>query len=369
VPGFTQIGNWESLLVASEIDAVIVASDENQAQVDESLRKLAQSAVPLVVMHPLCDALVAFELAMICEESGGYLVPFFPGRGHPAIERLAEFVQLAEDSPLGPIEEIVMERYLPERGREDVMRWLARDVNLISSLIGQITSVSSIGNQRDDSSFSNLSIHFGGQRNISARWSVGAAREDAAGRVALSGNAGRAILTMPHGDDPWILEVPGDPAASHVFEDWNEPAALATALQCAKTGQQSSPTWQEICRDLDVCENAERSLRRKRTIEVRQDDRSEEGAFKGIMAAGGCALLMLALLGLLLFSVVEGFRMPFVDDRTALSAQSTVERFPLWIRLWPVYPLLIFLLLQPLLVVAKRSSLDDHKAMEGENSD
>ena len=369
VSGFERLDQWESLLVVNDMDAVIVASGDNQPELDESLRKLAQAAVPLLIVHPLCDALLAFELEMICSENGGTLVPYFPGCSHPGIERIAALMQLAEASPVGPVEELVMERCLPQRDVKSVMRWLPRDVRLISALIGSITSVSSVGSQRSDSSYSDLAIHLGGALSINARWSLGAVCDDVAGRVELGGRAGRATLAMPRGADPWTLEVRGDPSSSCQFEDWDEAAAVAKALRCAKENQPISPTWQEICHDLDICDNAERSFRRKRTIAVRYDDRSEEGAFKGIMSAAGCALLMVALVGLLIGAVVEGFRMPLLDDHTTLSAEHAGERLSLWIRLWPVYPLLVFLLLQLLLVVAKRSSSAEVSSHSADVSD
>ena len=356
MPGFERLDRWESLLVMDRIDIVVVASSENQAELDDGLRKLAQAAVPLLMAHPLCDALLAFELEMICEESGGSLVPFFPGCAHPGIERMAELVQLANESPIGPVEEIVVERRLPHRGVKEVMRWLARDVRLIGRLVGSISNVSAVGSQRDDSSYANLSIHLAGAQDIHARWSLGAVCEDPAGSIVMNGRSGAATLSMAPGDEPWTLDVSEDPTFNCRFADWDESAAVADAVRSAALKQPNSPTWWEVCHDLDICDNAQRSFRRKRTIAIRHDDRSEEGAFKGVMAASGCLLLMVALCGLLAGAVVEGFRMPFVDDRPADAAEHAGERLSFWIRLWPVYPLLIFLLLQPLLLVAKRAT-------------
>ena len=356
VPGIQRFEEWESLLVSHEIDAVIVASTADQGHVDESLRKLVQEAVPIVVSHPVCDSLLAYELEMIRTDSGGVLLPFFPGRGHPAIERLASLVVDNEPSPLlGSIEEIVLERRLVDRDHQGVMRWLPRDINFIRQLVGDITSVSAIGNRKGDSRFSNLSIHLVGQDNLTARWSLTSAPDaSAGGRAVLHGDSGIAVLKMPQDGHPWTLELPGNPPGTEGFDLWNDAAALVEAVERAHEGKGSRPNWLDVCTDLDVCDTTERSLRRKRTIEVRQDDRSEESAFKGVMSAVGCSLLMVALVILLFAAVIEGFRMPFADSRPA---EAETASLPLLIRLWPVYPLLVFLAMQALLIVAKRSGV------------
>jgi hypothetical protein len=157
---------------------------------------------------------------------------------------------------------------------------------------------------------------------------------------------------MPLAERPWVLDVQGSSPAREEFCDWDEATALIQAVQQAEICSDRSTTWLDVCTDLDLRETAERSLRRKRTIEVRQDDRSEESAFKGVMSAVGCSLLMLALVILLSAAVIEGFRMPFADPPVATG--TAAESLPLWIRLWPVYPLLAFLSMQLLLIVARR---------------
>src|SRR5438270_1355443 len=66
---------WETLILGTAADAVIVgragagltdqtgiADEERRA---EQLRKLAQAAVPMLVVCPACEAIVGFEIDMI----------------------------------------------------------------------------------------------------------------------------------------------------------------------------------------------------------------------------------------------------------------------------------------------------------------
>ena len=96
-------------------------------------------------------------------------------------------------------------------------------------------------------------------------------------------------------------------------------------------------TWDEACRSLEVTDAVERSIRRKRTIELYHEQVTEQETFKSVMAAGGCGMLLWVLMLLLIAGVVEGLHLPLR------------ETF-IW-RLWPVFlfvPLAVFLALSTL---------------------
>src|SRR5262249_18937293 len=101
--------------------------------------------------------------------------------------------------------------------------------------------------------------------------------------------------------------------------------------------------WLAVCRDQEAAEAVDRSLARGRTIELFNESHSEEQSFKGVMAMGGCLLLVAALFVLLLVVLVESLQLP-------------IREFWVW-RLWPVYllvPIVVFLMLQLLQFAAKR---------------
>ena len=100
--------------------------------------------------------------------------------------------------------------------------------------------------------------------------------------------------------------------------------------------------WLAACRDQEAAEAVDRSLARGRTIELFNEEHTEEESFKGVMAMGGCLLLVMALGVLFIAVVVEGLRLP-------------MRTWPLW-RLWPFYllvPIVAFLLLQLLQLAVK----------------
>src|SRR4051794_14937086 len=77
-PDAQVLPQWESLLAHAVSDAVIVAAADSGAEdvrVDQ-LRKLIQSAVPLLVSHPVCSSMLdCHELDMIRRETRCAVVP------------------------------------------------------------------------------------------------------------------------------------------------------------------------------------------------------------------------------------------------------------------------------------------------------
>src|SRR5262245_11506209 len=112
--------SWEALVLGSVADAVIVGrrgpglgdatgvSDAERRT--EQLRKLAQAAVPMIVVCPACEAIVGFEIEMIRRDTRGVIVPYSPGANHPATSRVVELISQGDSSPLGKVEQIALDR-------------------------------------------------------------------------------------------------------------------------------------------------------------------------------------------------------------------------------------------------------------------
>ncbi|MFM7843723.1 MAG: hypothetical protein ACKPEY_05780, partial [Planctomycetota bacterium] len=83
-----------------------VDSDERLA----TLRRYVQDGTTLVVVHPACSAIAALELDMIRRDTQARLLVHFPGARHPALEELAAYVTAGDDSAIGRVEQVVVER-------------------------------------------------------------------------------------------------------------------------------------------------------------------------------------------------------------------------------------------------------------------
>jgi hypothetical protein len=365
--------NWEALILVSAADAVIVgrsgaglANETGIAQAErraDQLRKLTQAAVPMIVVCPACEALVGFEIDMIRRDTRAVIVPFSPGAGHPGIARLAELVSWGEASPLGKIEQVTFERESDDRSRGAVLEQLARDCALLRQLIGTVQSVSAAGptapvgrdplgpKPRVLPSLANLGVHLAGESGLTARWSIGPALAAPAGRLTVIGERGKATLSMPAAR-PWALEMACAAPFMESYESQLEAEGVFARLSHPEFYDESA--WLSACRDQEVAEAVDRSLARGRTIELFNEEHTEEESFKGIMAMGGCLMLVFALAVVFLATVVEGLRLPMRD-------------WALW-RLWPFYvlvPIVAFLLLQLLQLAVKREPGDIQHILGG----
>jgi predicted dehydrogenase len=352
--------HWEGLLVTGDVDAVIVSRHADSLVFEDQCRKLVQAQVPIIAAHPLSDSLFCYELEMMREEVGGVILAFAPGFGHPAFRQVADLIAAGESSAIGVVEQLVIERHLPARDRASVLKVLAQDITLVRQLIGEITSINAVGAEPGDASLPNLSVNVTGTSKVIGRWSAGPATDDRARTITLVGSRGTAIVTAYATSQPWNLRIGSE---QREFEAHDDTLAAIESLRQAIADRDLSAEWEAVCHDLDATEQIERSLRRKRTIEFRRDAQNEEGAFKGIMSAGSCLVLTLALFLLMIFAIVEGFRMPLIDAEAVRGSGEAVPRAHVLLRLWPVYPLAAFLLLQFLVFVAKKP-----KSASGEGS-
>ena len=102
----------------------------------------------------------------------------------------------------------------------------------------------------------------------------------------------------------------------------------------------ASNLWAELAKAVELVDAVERSVRRRRTIDVYFETPSERGIFKTQMTAVGCSLLMLTLAAVIFYLLLA----------------ATVEMPPLMKRVLVVLiflPLGAFLALQVLVFVAR----------------
>jgi hypothetical protein len=273
------------------------------------------------------------------------------------LDVISEWLLPDADSPIGNVEQIALEREQTDRSREAVLLRLVRDISLMRELVGTIQSVgassSSAAIGRDPlgpkpkelPSLASLSVHFGGQEGRSARWFLSPAAELEVGRLIVVGQRGKAILTMPASGD-WQLDVPGhDPLSEPAYLEDDAAHAFSWLSHALEDNEfYDRESWLAACRDQEAAEAVDRSLLRGRTIELFNEEHTEEASFKGIMAMGGCLILVCAMALVLMAAVVEGLHLP-------------MRNWPLW-RLWPFYllaPIAVFLLLQLFGLAVKRN--------------
>lgn len=355
--------DWESLLLGTLSDVVIVArgrldpsrstgfaADERRC---DQLRKLVQAAVPLIVIHPGCEAIVGYELDMIRSDSGSIILPFIPGQNPAAIRAVSEAASI------GPVEQILFERQMTSRTRPKVLAQLARDTSIVRACLGAIRKMNATGAAAGESAdplgprskslppLENLAVHFSGEKPYPARWTVMPAERADELRITVIGAQGRMVLSQTADLAPSaVLKVSSGSGVGTTTEFRPEDAfqnALAAISQSREADSSSGNSWLDVCRDVEVASSVDRSVERGRAVEFFGEEHSEEQSFKGVMAVGGCLMLSVTIVALLLAATVEGLQLPLRESA-------------FW-RAWPFYvlvPMVLFLLLQLLQGVAKR---------------
>jgi len=291
-PRARPLDDWESLLTGQLADAVIVAATHDIELATERVRRLVQAGVSVLLTQPLGESpLIYYELEMIARESHAALAAFLPERNHPAILRMAEWAS-SPDSPLGRVEQCLVERQMSERVRRTVLAAFARDVGPISAVLGRIVRVGTLPAADEAAAFAALGVQMADATGRPIRWSVRPPDAGPTARLTLIGALGRASLQMP-ADGAWQLQLATGGAAQAATIDEFDPAASAlTELAAAVAAHGPAPSWQAATQALELVEALARSVRTGRLVELRIDARTEQGNFKGVMSALGCSLLL-----------------------------------------------------------------------------
>lgn len=338
-PHSTIASGWESLLLENLVDVVVVGRSDTAESRSDKIKKLVQARVPLLVVHPACEAIVGYEIEMIRRDVGSTLIPYYPGIASRTTRELAATVATAA---IGQVEQLTFERRLVERSRVHVLTQLARDVAIVREIVGPIKSVGAIGSLDDRTAPVTLSVSMAAESGCLARWSLDPSAGESEGRLTLLGRNGKVVCVMPARGD-WHSHWQSDQSTDLHDDRAGEVERLLTAF--STTGEKVShplPAWVEACRAQEVVDTIPRCLARGKTIDLYNEEHTEEGAFKGVMAVGGCLILMLGLLALFGIAIIEGLRLP-------------LYRFSVWSN-WPLYICAIFsffLLLQLLRFVAR----------------
>ncbi|MFN0052821.1 MAG: Gfo/Idh/MocA family protein [Planctomycetales bacterium] len=350
---------WEPLLADPRIQAVIVA--EGTEETLHAARQLAAAGKSLLVSPRAgLSPTFAYELALLQNDHALCLAPMFVGRGHPGWRHVRK---LLAQGALGKILHVRIDRYgaplapsqrAPRLPPEEVFVAFLCDCDLLRTLWGDHNQVTAVCSGDPLEGFSLVTVTLEGPAVPQVVWSVTAAA-DAFWRMTIVGEQGTAQVTGNPEHEPFRLKGTAiDPGQSGDLPfDWGDWLCDSFAAQVAalpgeapasgpdQTAESiAGATWGEFVRSVELLEGVQRSLKKKRMIEIHFDPPSERGQFKTQMTAAGCSLLMLTLLATIAYLTLNPLLGGYSGFRQALVALIFL-------------PLGLFLLLQLLYFVAR----------------
>jgi len=323
---------WEDLLVDDSVQAVLVGG--TSPDVWEGARQLATDGVPLLIVPQLAGAgAMLYELSLIRDDRQGILFPAWLHRFDPAVLRLRDQLQAASDMTVTYAQ---WERNVPlgagtELPRALIDAELFRDVDLWHGLFPATDQVTALRTGGTETGSLIHSVALCGRTIPELSWTIRSGTTHVS-RLTLQTNRGIWVWTESAPEAGWSLT--GELANPAKAETGPIPArSLIDAFAAAVAGQPDTGEWPRVLRAAEVVDAAQRSLLRRRTIDLHHEPLSERAIFKSQMAALGCSVLMLTLVLMLGFLAV-GSVVP-LDGRVLQIARVLIFT-----------PLFLFLLLQ-----------------------
>ena len=368
IPGLRIVRNWEDLLTDAEVDAVIVAGQTEEMQ--PVVRQLVQSGKSVLVAPELVQSAAFFyELALVESEQPGRIFPMLGLRGHPLVAKLQ---RLISEGGLGNIRHVQIDRKIASHAvnggtlmsQFELANALLIDADLLRILCGSYDQVTASRSGDVANGYSLATVMLAGSSVPQAVWSATTHVEDD-WAVTVSGDMGTAVLegnpvagglrltqhltpAPPIVEEAVVEEVAADPGnwLLEVFTLSQVPQSKSPTLAEGRPEDRAeSNLWAELARAVELVDAVERSLRRRRTIDVYFETPSERGIFKTQMTAAGCSLLMLTLAAVVFYLLFAW----------------TIPMPPLMKRILVILiflPLGAFLALQFLVFVARPASRD-----------
>jgi predicted dehydrogenase len=297
IPGFPDLlpevprpDDLEAALAVAGVEAVIVGGPLDAR--DEALRRTAASGFAAICLHPPGeDADPYYQVALSREETGSVVVPDLPGRLHPGVAAMrgtpGAFRSLRIEAPGRP-------------GDRDLLESFARWVDLARAFLGEVESLTALGDPPGESPSRALTVQLRGPDGRAAELRLSAHAAGVPARLVLEGETGSLALEV---DADWRgpSRLTGNDAGgttSREIPAWDPHAALLDAFERAVAGEPTRPDLVDGTRAMELTSAASRSLRKGRSVDLHYEEVSEASNFKSVMTSLGCVVLLGCLVAL-----------------------------------------------------------------------
>lgn len=302
--GIRLTNQWEDLLIARDIDAVLVGGSDPSLL--EAVKQLATAGQSILFLPQAAQgSTFLYELSLIRDDNRVRLCPALVHRRDQALVRLRDVlrdgslgnVQLIQferevsgPSTTGPIPQTVVDAaLLPDL---DLLRWLSGDYDQITALRTGAASETVLMQ----------TVTLAGRGLPEATWHIQSTSGAEVSRLTVHAERGRAVVERDPVSNEWVLT-----ESSGATVIGNRVAAareLLDEFEASLTGNTSSVEWPELVKVFETLDATQRSVKRRRTIELHFEPMSERATFKTQMTAMGCGVLVATLLLTLVYLAI-----------------------------------------------------------------
>ncbi|MBI1344928.1 hypothetical protein GC163_01420 [bacterium] len=288
--------SWEQLLVAKDLTAIMVQGVT--AETGSIVRQLSQRDCPLYVWPAAEHGLsMAYELSLMADERTAPIIPFWPFQGDQLLAGLradlgrpncrVTHVELQRTGPTATTDDPQLDQLVADLRQTDLalLQWMGVRARRITAL----------DSSRPQQGHRRLTITLDGVADGNGLWAC----ELSAGLVP------KLVLNVQSTIGNYQLSQ--DAAGL-----WQHTSAATTGITPqGPVWLDPESSWNQAVEVFEWIDAVERSLKRRRTIELHNEPLSERAIFKSQMVAGGCGVLTATFaLALVYLAVGETIPLP-----------------------------------------------------------
>lgn len=322
-------GSSEDAILDQSVDTVILAIEDLE-EILRIARAATQAGKNVVLFAPAdCSPAFSFELHLILDESPQAIIAV-TGRSL-LLELHPEELELKLNR--SDIQQISLELPMARSNKKDVRQRIVQGLDLLSASGCHYSQVTALEALAPDGSLLSLLITLNSQST--------AEQPEPPATLLLKPVVSAVFETSL--TTACVLKIQNATGSVNEFRVSGSAPLLSRIDWLCGHREQCSAWMESFSETLELAEAVNKSLRRRRTVDVHFDSGSERGVFKSQMTAIGCGVLTFMMLGMVAYLVI---------------AQLT--DLPDWVlhlgRILWIMPLVLFLIAQTLLPLARDRS-------------
>lgn len=288
-------GTAEDAFLTSDIQAVVLAVTDLEDQLRLARSVSQAEKLVLAVPPPNCAPAFSFELHLILDESRTAIVPWL-GRDD-LIDLAAEHHLLALD-PLTTLQ-LALELPMASTTPHDLRDAVCRGLDILSATGFRYAQVTAIESQAPDGTFISRLITLNAQPTAEQPLPPATLMLSRSTAAPKSGNSDNTLTLRQMLTDGTHREFSIRPSSSPALP------TLISRIELLSEKKELSSRWMDaFSSTLELAEAVDKSLRRRRTVDVHFDTGSERGVFKSQMTAIGCGVLTYMMFGMVAYLIV-----------------------------------------------------------------